>query len=260
MNTSETRPPNPSFRDMLVIFLRTYAVGANYNTRGMQNVGLALTLEPGLRSIHRDARELQKARRRALQHYNTHPFWTPLLAGIFLSLERDISRGVLPAPMLQRVKNTTTYTLSALGDSFFSGALLVLCILLLTLLLVVGWFGFAWLWLMFCILGVQLFKLMTFIGGFREGIGFLSRLKRWNLINWSQRIKLVNAGLLLVLWWQLWPELGSVGEPWWAWIFWTTAVLVSVFGAFWFRFSRLWFVPAILMLWIGLLATWNGGI
>jgi len=260
MSTPERYPPALGFRVMLSIFLRTYLVGANYNTRGMQNVGLAMTLEPGLHVIHRDVRELQKARRRALQHYNTHPFWTPLLAGIFLSLERDIARGVLPAPMVQRVKNTTTYTLSALGDSFFSGALLVFCVLILTLLLTGGWLGLGWLWLLCCFSGIHLFKLMTFLGGFRDGIAYLTRLKRWNLIDWSQRIKLINAGLLLMFWWRLWTELGSEAVPWWAWFFWSAAVLLCVFGSFWFRLSRLWFVPIILVLWFGLWQVWGGNL
>ncbi len=235
-----------SFRDMLRIFLRCYLVGANFNTRGMQNVGLALALEPGLKVIHTDAQELQKARRRSLQHYNTHPFWTPLLAGIFLSLERDIARGILPPPMLQRVKNTTTYTLSALGDSFFGGATLVFCSLILVLLVVNSWMGLAWLWLASCFLNLQVFKLLTFFGGFREGIGFLSRLKRWNLINWGQRIKLVNAGLLVFLWWQLWPELG-LG---WMWSVWTGVILLAAISSLYLRISRIWLLAAFVGYWI----------
>jgi hypothetical protein len=256
----DTLPPSLSFRVMLRTYLRTYLVGANYNTRGMQNVGLALALEPGLTVIHRNALELRKARRRSLQHYNTHPFWTPLLAGIFLSLERDIARGVLPPPMLQRVKNTTTYTLSALGDSFFSGAGLVFFVLILTLLLVHGWTGVAWTWLICCFLGLQVFKLTTFVGGFREGIAFLSRLKRWNLINWGQRIKLVNAGLLLLLWWRLWPELRVQSAPEWAWVFWTVAVLCCAFGYFRLRVPRVWFVLAFLAVWIGMWTAWSVGL
>ncbi|GAB6059028.1 PTS system mannose/fructose/sorbose family transporter subunit IID [Desulfonatronum parangueonense] len=244
--TSSEKNSALSFRLMLRTFLRCYLVGANFNTRGMQNVGLAMILEPGLKVIHQDAKELQKARRRSLQHYNTHPFWTPLLAGIFLSLERDISRGILPAPMLQRVKNTTTYTLSALGDSFFGGGVLVFWSLVLVMLLVNGWMVLAWLWLASCFLSLQVFKVMTFIGGFRDGIGFLSRLKRWDLINWGQRIKLLNAALLVLIWLQLWPELGSG----WVWAFWTGAVVVAAISVFYLRLSRNWFLLAFAGYWV----------
>lgn len=250
MNALEPFPPVFTFRVLLKAFLRTYLVGANYNTRGMQNVGMALALEPGLNTIHRKPKELQRARRRSLQHYNTHPYWTPLLVGIFLSLERDIARGVLPAPMLQRVKNTTTYTLSALGDSFFSGALLVFCILVLTLLLINGWTGTAWFWLASCFLGLQIFKLGTFVGGVREGIAFLTRLRKWNLINWGQRIKLANALLLLLLWLRLWPELHIQGGPEWIWAAWTVAIMFSAFCCAWFRVSRMWVVVLFFVFWV----------
>lgn len=256
---SPVKPIDPlSFRVMLRTFLRTYLIGANYNTRGMQNVGLALVLDPGLCIIHRNPRDLKRARRRSLQHYNTHPFWTPLLAGIFLALERDIARGVLPPAMLQRVKNTTTYTLSALGDSFFSGATLVCCSLILALLLIEEWMGLAWLWLACCLLSLQVFKLVTFVGGVREGIAFLSHLKRWDLINWGQRLKLLNAGLLLLLWWRLWVDLRVDGGLEWNWLFWTAAVLFCAFGYFWFRLSRFWFVLAFVALWVGIWIAWNG--
>lgn len=158
----------------------------------MQNVGLAM--EPRLRVLHAQPKSLQQARRRSLQHYNTYPFWTPLLVGIFLSLERDISRGILPPAMLQRVKTTATYTLSALGDSVFSGGALVFFSLVLAHFVLNGWTLITWLWLGGLFLGLQAFKLFTFVGGIREGIAFMNRLKKWDLINWGQQIKLRACG------------------------------------------------------------------
>lgn len=34
-------------RILLRVFLRTYMVGATFNTKGMQNVGLAYVMDPG---------------------------------------------------------------------------------------------------------------------------------------------------------------------------------------------------------------------
>lgn len=211
----------------------------------MQNVGLALALEPGLRVLHQRSKPWQQARRRALQHYNTHPFWTPLLVGIFLALERDIARGILPAAAMQRVKSTTTCTLSALGDSFFSGGAVVFFCLVLTLLIVNGWATAAWCWVGTFFVLLQLFKLLTFVGGLREGIAFLNRLKRWNLINWGQRLKFANAGLLLVLWMGLWPALG----PAWDWTFWSMAVILGAFCSLRLGLSRGWVVLVFLGYW-----------
>jgi PTS system mannose-specific IID component len=238
-----------NFQVMARCFIRCYLVGANFNTRGMQNIGLALAMEPGLEALYPKIKPRQQARRRALQHYNTHPFWSPLLTGLFLSLERDISRGILPPAMLQRVKTTTTYTLSALGDSFFGGSLLVLFSLILTLLLLNGWTATAWIWLGVCFLGLQAFKVLTFLGSLREGIAFLNRLKRWNLINWGQRIKLLNAGLLVLLWLELWPGLGI----YWEWAFWSVALMIGAFCYLRLRISRVWPVLAFVGYWSVLL-------
>lgn len=238
--------PALDFHVMVQCFLRCYLAGANFNTRGMQNVGLALAVEPGLNMLYPQAKPRQQARRRSLQHYNTHPFWTPLLVGIFLSLERDIARGILPAPMLQRVKTTTTCTLSALGDSFFSAGVLVFFSLVLALLVINGWTSAAWLWFGASFAGLQAFKFLTFIGGLREGIAFLNRLKKWNLINWGQRIKLLNAGLLTLVWLQLWPELG----PGWEWVYWSLAAIAGAFCCLRLRLSRVWLIFAFLGYWI----------
>ena len=66
----------------------------------------------------------RKNKEDSMQLYNTHFFWTPLLVGLFLSLEEKIAQGVAPAEMLDNVKTTTAFTLSAIGDTFFSASLM----------------------------------------------------------------------------------------------------------------------------------------
>jgi PTS system mannose-specific IID component len=183
-------------RVLLRVFLRTYMVGATFNTKGMQNVGLAYVMDPGLRALYAaDPRALKRARGRYLKHYNTHPFWTPLLVGIFLSMEKKIALGMLPADILPKLRSTTVYTLSALGDSFFGGSFLVLWSLVGVNLAVAGWIGTLLAWMCFCLCALQLFKMYTFGRGYAQGLSFLQRLKSWDLINWGQRLKLVNSVL-----------------------------------------------------------------
>ena len=43
---------NLTYRDLLSCFWRTYLVGAGFNTRGLQNIGLSYAMDPGLRAIH----------------------------------------------------------------------------------------------------------------------------------------------------------------------------------------------------------------
>lgn len=180
-------------------------MGACFNTRGMQNVGLALCMEPGLRELYPDQEELQRARRRYVKLYNTHPYWTPLIVGLFLFFERKIADGVMPASSLPKVKTTTVYTLSAIGDSLFSGSVMVLWSLVAVMLLLQGWHGAALVWGGGAWLALQLFKGYTFCRGVSEGIGVLHRLRSWNLMDWSGRIKLVNGLLMAGIWVVLFP-------------------------------------------------------
>jgi PTS system mannose-specific IID component len=162
----------------------------------MQNIGLVFALEPGLRVIYGSPLARQKARKRYLRHYNTHMFWTPLLVGVFLSLEDKIARGLFPPNVLESVKNTTVYTLSAIGDSVFHGSLLVFWSLCMIAMLVSGQHGLAVAWVLIWFFALQLFKFWTFLLGYKEGLKFLVRLKKWDLINWGRRLKYMNALLL----------------------------------------------------------------
>lgn len=202
-------------RTLLRIFLRTYLVGATFNTRGMQNVGLACIMEPGLRELYgSDPAALQSARARYLKHYNTHPYWTPLLVGIFLSMEKKIAQGLLQPDILPQLRTTTVYTLSALGDSFFRGSLLIMWSLVAVNLAVGAQYWLMVLWLLLCVAGLQAFKAYTFGRGYAQGLSFLQRLKSWNLIDWGRRIKLVNGVLVAIFLVQAAPNKGLGMLPW----------------------------------------------
>ena len=190
---------------LLRCFLRTYLVGANFNPRGLQNMGLAYAMDPGLQAIFPASRELRRARKRYLQHYNTHPWWTPLLVGCFLHLEQRLEAGGLTPQNILTLRQTVTYTLSAIGDSFFGGSLLVTWALATVILLMQGAYGAAMGWFALSWLGLQVFKVWLFWVGYSQGMGFLQRLKRWNLINWGRRLKIGNALLVLAIIWQIYP-------------------------------------------------------
>lgn len=195
----------PDGRTLLSCFMRTYLVGAAFNTRGLQNVGIVYAMEPGLQAIYPDDKARKDARKRYLKHYNTHPFWTPLLVGTFLSLETMIARGKAPPEMLTTLKDTTTYTLSAIGDSVFGGSFLVFWSLTTTCMLVANLHAVALCWSALLFLSLHAFKLFTFIAGLRGGLKVLNMLRSWNLINWGERLKLANAVVLVLLLYLVWP-------------------------------------------------------
>ena len=195
-------------------FLRTYLMGSVFNTRGLQNVGLIYALDPALKKIYSEGKSLQRARRRHVRLYNSHPFWNPLLVGIFIYLERKTAKGLLPEEMIGKTKSTVVYTLSALGDSFFGGSLLVTWALGVMIIWYSG-LGYAAAFLtIFCLIALQLFKIYTFYKGVTRGIAFLNRLKGWDLINCGIAVKMLNAALLLMFLVFLWPP--GVGFPFFA--------------------------------------------
>lgn len=192
-------------------FLRTYLVGAGFNTRGMQNIGLMFALQPGLRAIHTNPKSLKAAQKRHVRHYQSHPFWTPCLVGILLNVEASIKAGRFPPKMLAKVKDTMAYSLSAIGDSVFAGSLLIFWALLTICLILAGMPRTALAVGALSLGGLQLFRAYTFAAGVREGFKFLEKLKRWNLINWGRRVKYANAALLIWLWILIWPR----PQQWW---------------------------------------------
>lgn len=206
MNTS-----SPDLKSLAACFLRSYLVGAAFNTRGMQNVGLIYALDPGLRRIYKDRKDRMAARKRYMKHYNTHLFWTPLLLGVFLSFEDKVARGLLSVSVLEGIKNTTVYTLSAIGDSVFAGSLLVFWSLSTTILALLTNGAWVLWWLLVWFVALHLFKLATFAMGYREGLSFLLRLKRWDLINWGQRLKACNAVLMALVLYLVWPGTAQGG-------------------------------------------------
>jgi len=218
---------------LLRCFLRTYLVGANFNPRGLQNMGLAYAMDPGLRALYENGRMLRRARKRYLHHYNTHPWWTPLLVGCFLHLEQRLEAGGLTPQNIISIRQTVTYTLSAIGDSFFGGSLLVGWALGAVVFLMQGMYAAAVLWLAGSLILLQVFKIWLFWVGVSQGMGFLQRLKRWNLINWGRRVKIGNALLALGIVWQVFP----VALPEWAIVLW--AGMLTVLAGLAAR-SRVW--------------------
>jgi Phosphotransferase system, mannose/fructose/N-acetylgalactosamine-specific component IID len=189
---------NIPHKPFLLVFLRTYFVGAAFNMRGLQNVGFIHAMEPGLVAIHQDPKELRKARNRYVRHYNCHPYWTPLVAGMLLHTEMEISKGRMSPETFATIKDTAVNTLSALGDSVFGGTLLVTWALAMGTMVISGYTGFALASSIALFLALQIFKLGIFIAGFRFGLAALFRLRRLDFINWGDRLKIVNAFLLLL--------------------------------------------------------------
>ncbi len=221
-----------STKAMIICFLRSYLIGSAFNTRGMQNIGLAYAIDPGLKEIFKDPQKLQKARRRHLKFYNTHHLWNPLLVGLFIFLERQISRGLFPPESMPKIKSTLVFTLSAIGDSFFSGTLIITWSLATAILLLSGLHGWAVMLGIVFFMGVQLFKVIIFHKVATQGLIFINYLKKWDLINWGGRLKIVNSLLVPAFWLVIWPFNWHLSS------FILTAIACLILTYFYQRFIR----------------------
>ncbi|MDL2267537.1 PTS system mannose/fructose/sorbose family transporter subunit IID [Desulfovibrio sp. OttesenSCG-928-G15] len=193
-------------RTLLGCFFRSYMVSAASNADGLQNVGFLYAIEPALATLYKDGKGLAEARMRYARRYNSHPFFTPMLLGIFLRLEADIAAGRMSPAVLLSVKDTTANALSALGDSFFNGTLLATWALLSCCLLLADSPGMAFAFTAVCFVSLQLFKFVSFFMGLSKGLSVLAFLRKLDLINWGDHFKFCNAALLGCFLWLCTPD------------------------------------------------------
>ena len=190
-------------------FIRSYFTGAVFNFRGLQNLGLLYAIEPALKEIYQDEQALRAARARYMWHFNTHPLWVPLLLGLFINLEQSVSRESLPSQGMVALKNTACYTLSGIGDSVFSGSLIPLWGLLMCCFAVCGMYDPAVVFLITAVLGAQAFRVVTFLAGLRYGLGVIEKLRKYDIMQWGHKIKIINGCLLALFIYMIIPATGS---------------------------------------------------
>ncbi|MDL2316865.1 PTS system mannose/fructose/sorbose family transporter subunit IID [Desulfovibrio sp. OttesenSCG-928-A18] len=192
--------------DYLSCFFRSYFIGAAYNPRGLQNIGFCYAIEPALAKIYGPGPALREARLRYVDRYNCHPFFTPMLLGIFLRMELDIVQGGQNKCFLESLKDTTANTLSGIGDSVFNGTLLCTWALTASCCILAGQPLLALSVTLTGLVLLQLFKLGTFVLGLRKGMSVLYFLRRLDLINHGDIFKCVNAVLLALFLWLIMPD------------------------------------------------------
>lgn len=180
-------------------FFRSFFAAAVFNFRGLQNIGLLFVMEPALAYIYKDKEALLQARERYMWHFNTHPLWVPLLVGMFINLEQSVCRDKLPSQGMVAFKNTACYTLSAIGDSVFSGSLIPLWGLIMCCLLVQGLWGVALAVAVIAFLAIQIFRVVTFTAGLKYGLVVMEKLRKFDIMLWGDRIKVINGSVVAIL-------------------------------------------------------------
>ncbi len=180
-------------------FLRVWFMGAAMTTRGMQHLGLLFAMDPALVKLHQDPQSICEARKRYLVHANTHPLMAPILVGLLISLESLVATKKMPSQNMQRIISTTSETFSAIGDSFFSGTLIVFWALVTTLFILNHYNTEAIIWTCFLLALLLLFRVWFFFSGLRHGLMMLTNIRKLNLINQAQRLKVINSILIVAI-------------------------------------------------------------
>lgn len=183
-------------RTALTCLWRTTAINAAMTTRGMQQIGLTYVLAPALQELYEDPDARARAFGRYAEHTNTHAFMLPCYAGLLISLESQIARGILPEALMAQLRQPLATTLSALGDGFFSGALRTLWALVAICLVLRGWVLSAAAFTLLLLVALEIFRVTGFFYCLTSGIAALKKLRSVDLITWTERIKTINAGLI----------------------------------------------------------------
>ncbi len=188
-----------SRRVILFCFLRSISIGAVASARGQQNLGFLHALEPALAYLYKNKDALASARKRHMGYVLTHPHMAPLLVGVLLNLEALTARGGFTAEAMGNLKETMATTLSAVGDSFFSGSLIPFWAISSGLAIMYDRPGWGLAFTVLLLLAIMAFRVGTFFLGLRQGLLALRFVRYIDLINWGDRLKVINGFMLAAL-------------------------------------------------------------
>lgn len=147
----------------------------------MQNIGFVYAMLPGLKRLFEDNPD--KAVKRYVKFSNTHPYMAPTVMGVFMKLEEQ---GDLET--IEKLKQTISSSLAAIGDTFFWATLKPIIALLFLLAVMAGriW-GIVLILLLYN--SIHLWTMMWgFAHGYRNGPGGALEIGKILSLDRSRRI------------------------------------------------------------------------
>ncbi|MDR0881386.1 MAG: PTS system mannose/fructose/sorbose family transporter subunit IID [Candidatus Adiutrix sp.] len=177
---------------------RSLFLEASWNNQSQQNLGLAAAVDPALQEIYPAAGDLQSARMRCFDFFNTNPILSGMAIGVLLKLEQDLAAGLMTADQRIRMANSLNRSLATLGDAFFWQSWLPLCCLI-TVWAVLSLETVWWLPLLLPVLFGLLAAPARFGGlylSYRQGENIVNLLCRLKLPQAAQAIRKLTALLV----------------------------------------------------------------
>lgn len=184
---------------LVQIYLRSLALQASWNSQRLQNLGLLVSLLPGLRRLSLSRFERRRFFRRHFEYFNTNPYLANSLLGGLLRLECDHTTGQIPLSLVMTFKNTLARSVASLGDQLFWLGLKP-ALLLIMVILVMSGYPIAVTALLAAILAGQLvLRWQALMAGFRLGIDIVDWLARpfWRqAIENAKRLGMLATGVM----------------------------------------------------------------
>jgi len=202
--SSRPAPPlaeHPAQERILLVetYLRSLALQASWNSQRLQNLGLLVTLLPGLRRLSLSRFDRRRFFRRHFEYFNTNPYLANSLLGGLLRLESDHTTGQVPLSLIMTFKNTLARSVASLGDQLFWLGLKPALVLIMVILVMSGK-PLAVAGLLVVILGGQLvLRWQALMAGFRLGIDIVDWLARpfWRqAIENAKRLGMLATGVM----------------------------------------------------------------
>ncbi len=177
---------------------RSLFLEASWNYQGQQNLGLAASIDPALKSIYGEGEELRAARLRALGFFNTNPVAGGLAIGVAIRLEENVAEGrISPAERERVLFSLASGALAPLGDNLFWFSWLPFCSLVgvWAVLSLESWWAPLLLPLLFCLLALPA-RIYGLRLGYRCGEEATDLLLRINIERAARNIKRTVAVLI----------------------------------------------------------------
>lgn len=202
MNTPDKTIKKITRLDLFFIFLRSLYLQAVWNFERLQNLGFLFSVVPVIKRLYPAGKERERAIKRHLEFFNTHPFMANIVLGVVTSLEEKMAydRGAVKPDDIRAMKAIMSGPLAALGDTFFWATVRPFSALI-AIVLVLNMSGqwkiagplFFLLFFNAFALHIRLFGLLR---GYRLGTGVVDILKRFDL---QDLITVVSVLGILVL-------------------------------------------------------------
>jgi len=160
----------------------------------MQNIGFVYAMLPGLKKLASDGPD--NAANRYVKFFNTHPYMAPTIMGVLLKLEEQGDRDTV-----EKLKQTISSSLAAVGDAFFWAVLkpLIALLFLLAVMLDHLW-GLAL--VLFLYNSIHVWVMISgFMRGYQKGPGGALEIGRILSVDRSRRISYLiplTAGMVFV--------------------------------------------------------------